>query len=329
MLLAAGIGYYLSQARSRARESALVDARAGRFANAETILAQWITKSPNDAEALEWLARGMIAGGRDEEALPYLDRSIAIQPQSRELRRIRFDLHRRLKNRELAYADGLLLLERASADPELRRTMMNLALSTAHFAEAEEHCQYLLNDAPKDRSLRLFLAEIRRNSGNEKGSMEILRQLVDEDKNDYGANLALGTLLHAIGKSEEAVPHLKAVYDNDPSRRRTCGQQLGAALAKIGRHAEADKVFAEMRRLQDTEIIRAAIQNRPTDFDLHVRLAESLLADGHTEDGLRLLEQVIAQQPRHAGAHRALATHYDKTGDATKAAAHRRLANSP
>ena len=71
-------------------------------------------------------------------------------------------------------------------------------------------------------------------------------------------------------------------------------------------------ILSEVQRLQNVELFDNAIKSQPTNLDLNVRLAESLLRDGHTADGLRMLEMVLAQDPAHRGAHLALAAHYDK-----------------
>jgi predicted Zn-dependent protease len=129
-----------------------------------------------------------------------------------------------------------------------------------------------------------------------------------------------------MGRPDQAVPLLRRVFDEDRTRRRTSGYQLGMALGKIGRQEEADRVLAEVRRLQDVELFTDAVKSQPNNLDLNVRLAESLLRDGHTADGLRMLNEVLAQDPNHRGAHWALAAHYDRQGQADRAAEHRRRA---
>jgi predicted Zn-dependent protease len=69
-----------------------------------------------------------------------------------------------------------------------------------------------------------------------------------------------------------------------------------------------------------------AMKGQPDNPVLQVRMAQSLLADGHTQEGLTMLQSVLAQNPGYPPAHRALADHYEKQGDPRLAAEHRRLA---
>jgi Tfp pilus assembly protein PilF len=51
-----------------------------------------------------------------------------------------------------------------------------------------------------------------------------------------------------------------------------------------------------------------------------------LMRRGLEAEGLRWLESALAVDPRHAGTHQALADYFERTGDAERAAQHRRLA---
>lgn len=171
-----------------------------------------------------------------------------------------------------------------------------------------------------------MLAQALRARGDAAGAAAALDAILKDHPRLTGPLLSRADLFVAAGEPAKAVPLLRAVFENDPQQRRAAGYQLAVALEQAGQAGEAAKVRAEVRRLQDVEIARDAITSRPDDLGLRVRLAEQLLADGHTADGLGLLEQVLARDPVFAPAQRALAAHYEKAGDPARAATHRRLA---
>ena len=109
-------------------------------------------------------------------------------------------------------------------------------------------------------------------------------------------------------------------------RQRTAGYQLSLALARVGQTEVAQKVLAEVRRRQDVEVFAEPVKTQPDNLDLHVRLAESLLNDGHTKDGLGLMQTVLSRAPSFPPAHRVLADYFEKQGDSARAAQHRKLA---
>lgn len=325
-LAVAGGGVTYWRAAGDGRAEALAACRAGRFAEVEPGLKAALARRPDDVEVLDCLARGHLAAGNGPEAEADLSRLIDLRPQSGEYLRLRMQLYRDRKDREKAYADARRLLELEPADAQLRRTAMGQAFSVGAFAEAEEHCRALLADAPGDRGLRALLAQIRRARGDDAGAAEVLDDLIREDPRNYAALQARGTLYDEVGQPDKAVPLLRRVFEEDPSRRRTAGYQLALALGKAGQRAEADRVLAEVQRLQDVELSGEAIKSQPDNPDLRLRLAESLVRDGHPADGRAMLEQLVADHPRYAPGHLALADLYDEQGRADLAAEHRRRA---
>ena len=84
--------------------------------------------------------------------------------------------------------------------------------------------------------------------------------------------------------------------------------------------------MSEVRRLQNVELSNDAMMSQPDNLELKVRLAETLLRDGHSEDGVRILKAALDQSPNYAPAHLALAAYYEKQGESQLAEHHRRLA---
>jgi predicted Zn-dependent protease len=312
--------------RDHGRAGALRDARAGRFTEAEPVLRDALARRPDDVDVLDALARGYLAADRPLDAEPCLSELLHLQPNNAEYVRLRWNLYRKLKRWEPAYADVRRLLELDPADEDVRRKAMGEAFSTGHFAESEDLCRSLLAQHPDDRKLKGMLAQIRRARGDDADAGRILDELIRSDPNDYASLQARGVLYDETGHSDQAVPLLRRVFDEDATRRRPAGYQLALALEKVGKKDEAKTVLAEVRRLQDVEIATEAMKTQPDNLALHVQLAEDLLRAGHANDGLAILRQVLQRDPNFAPAHRALAAHFERAGNPELAAQHRRLA---
>jgi tetratricopeptide (TPR) repeat protein len=310
---------------NRERVEGLRSARDGDFARAQPLLKQALGRNPDDAETAEALARGYLAAD-DPQAAAYLARWARLRPDQPEPVRLRLEFNRKHKQRDEAFADGRRLLEFEPNNQQLSRTVMNLGFSIGRFEEAEQLCRECLRRQPGDTGLLVMLAEIRRARGDLPDSAAVLDPLIKDHPKLTAALLLRATVFDESGEPEKAVPLLREVMAGDPKRRAAAAYRLSLALEHAGRPDEARAALAELRRLQDIDTFAEAIRTQPDNLDLRVRLAESLLADGNTQDGLSLLGAVLAIDGRFRPAHRALAAHYEKQGQPDKAAEHRRLA---
>lgn len=325
MLALGGVYYFLVHDAGPDREEALRLARSGKFAESEPALVELAARNPDDLDVREGLVKGYVATEKFVEAEPHADRLIELKPQNPDYYRLRIKVHKPLTHLDALYADTIRVAE---LDPsnENRRAALDQSFASGRFAEAEAYCLPLLKEAPKDRVLRSRLANIRRARGDDAGAAVVLDELIQEDAANYAAKFARGVLFDETGNPKAAVVLLRDVYEHDTTRRRTSGYQLAVALGKVGEQAEADRVMAEVRRLQDVEVYGTAIKNQPDNLHLHVRVAETMLKDGHTADGVGLLNAVLKKDPSFAPAHKALAAHFEKQGQADRAAHHRRFA---
>ena len=238
-----GAAYFLwPKDEESKREAALQTCRSGNFTEAEPMLKDVLAHRPDDEEVLHCLARGYLDLEKFADAEPYLTKLIDLQPQNADYLRERMEAYRHLKLKEKAYANARQLLTLDPTDVRIRQSTMTLAFAIGQFAEAEEQCRLLLKDKPESRQLRMLLAHIREARGDDKSAGAILDELIREDANDYGALLAHGILYDETGHTDRAIPLLRRVYEDDRSRRRTSGYQLGMALAKVGQKAEAERV---------------------------------------------------------------------------------------
>jgi tetratricopeptide (TPR) repeat protein len=309
----------------RERVEGLRAARDGDFARAEPLLMQALERNPADAEVVESLARGHLAAA-DPRAAVHLAHWAKLRPDQPEPVRLRMEFCRKHKQREEAFADGKRLLDFEPDNQQLRRTVMNLAFSVGRFEEAEPLCRECIRRQPGDTGLLVMLAEIRRARGDLPGAAAVLDPILKDQPKLASALLLRATIHEEFGEPAKAVPLLREVMASDPRRRATAVYRLSLALERAGRPDEARAALTELRRIQDVDTYAEAIRTQPDNLDLRVRLAESLLAEGDTQDGLNLLSGALALDPRFRPAHRALAAHYEKQGQPDRAAEHRRLA---
>lgn len=327
---AAGVAIWaLSGRDSAGRETALVNARNGQFGQAEPALRAAYERNRDDVEVVEALARGYSSEDNVTHAEELLTRWVELRPGEIEPLRFRHAYYRKRRDMERSYADAKRLVELDPNNYDFRRTAMNNAFDVANFTDSEVHCRKCLQLRPGDSDLRVMLARILRSKGDNVGSATVLDQLLKEDPKNTQYLLSRGILYLETGVPEKAIPMLREVLDRDPRSQRTAGYQLSLALSQVGRHEEARKVMVEVRRRQDLEVFADTIRNQPDNLDLQVRLAKSLLSDGHDADGENMLRTVLQRDPGFRPAHQALADLYEKRGETTRAAEHRRLAGQP
>ena len=327
LLLGAG-AYGITVLRSQQeRSEALAAAKDKQFDRAIEGLKRSYDRNPADIEVIEALARGYQQAD-DLEAAVWLDRWVNAKPNDADALRTRVDFYRRRKDDVRVMTDIRRMLELDPNNFQLRRTAMGQAFSYGHFAEAEQYCRECLQKQSGDRFLRTILAETRRAQGDATEAARILDELIREDGRATGPLLARANIHIEQQELDKAVPLLRTVFQNDRQQRRAAGYQLSMALERSGKTDEAQKVLSEVRRLQDVEVFGDAIKNQPDNPALLTRLGESLLRDGHHDDGLKIMERALAIDPFYAPAHRALAAHFEAVGQPARAAEHRRMAGT-
>lgn len=272
----------------------------------------------------EALARGY-AKAADEQAIEFLTRWANARPDDSEPLKLRLELYRK-QNDPRAFADARLLLARNPTDFTLRRTAMNQAFSYGYFAEAEDLCRACLQEKPDDANLRVMLAETLRVQGDALGAAAILDEVMAANPGQPIGMQARALIHEEAGEFPKAVTLLQEAYRLSPKQRRSLGYLLSVALDRAGRLDEARRVLAEVRMLQDVEVIGDAVIGQPDNLSLRVRLAQAYLDGGRADDGLSHLRAVLARDATHAEAHAALAAYFDQHGEPAAAAAHRRLA---
>src|SRR5262249_9807423 len=124
--------------------------------------------------------------------------------------------------------------------------------------------------------------------------------------------LMLRAILYCeAGQDGRAVPLLRKVLEQDPSRRMA-RYHLSQALARTDRAEDARRELAEVLRPGKAERVADDVRVQRDNIDLQVRAAEAVLGSGRADEGRRLLEKVLARDPHHAEALRLQAAYRER-----------------
>ncbi len=175
----------------------------------------------------------------------------------------------------------------------------------------------------------LVQAKIYQRTDRAREAAAVVDQLVRayDIRNFPEAYMLRGTLYLDANQPAEAIPWLRRVAAIPGPDRRNALYELAKALNLVGQSQEAEKVMKEARLLQEHDFLRemtGETGSTRVSTSAQARLAEDMLNAGRSEDGLRLLEQLLEKDPNCASAHRVLADYYEKQGQSERAAEHRR-----
>jgi Tfp pilus assembly protein PilF len=151
-----------------------------------------------------------------------------------------------------------------------------------------------LADLPNDPALLVSLANLDLQEGNGADAERRMRAILNSDPSDTEALFILASALRLQNRVEEAT----------------------AVLADHGRKSAAvDRVNDLLKTVADGPMARA---------DDSAEIGRLFLEIGRDKLGVYWSERAIEQDPTNQSAHRALAAHYERKGDTSSAASHRR-----
>jgi predicted Zn-dependent protease len=271
----------------------------GQFEAAEPLLLNCLERDPDDISILRALALGNIKAKQHRKVQKYLDRWCALQPDDPEPFRVRCQWAYRGGHWAQALADGERLLPSRPDDPEIMRIVVNSLRREGRTAEAESACQRFLARRPRDPFLLYLLAESYHAQGKEPEASAVLDALLPHLPAPMPQALALrGVLYVQAGQAEKAVPLLQQALSQNPGDDRA-RYQLCLALARLDRGEEAEKQMARFLRKVDGDRLRYDRWSLPENVALRVRSAHKMIEDGRLGEGVRVLREILAQNPGH------------------------------
>jgi tetratricopeptide (TPR) repeat protein len=257
---------------------------------------KWLRLQPDHPQALCLYGELCQFADQYQEALVNYRRALELDPEHDESRLQLAMLLVTMRKATDAKAELAILLRRRPDDP-----MMPLLLARSHDQLGErEQAEAVLDESlgrwPDHAQSLAERGRLAREDGQGELAEGLLRRALAQAPGDYGVRFQLQMCLRQNGKAEEA-------------------QKLQNRV----REAEED-----MRRL--AQIILHDMQERPHDAALHFEVASIRFREGAIDESLRWLHSTLQLDPHHAGAHRALAGYYRKTGRLDLAAKHDALA---
>jgi tetratricopeptide (TPR) repeat protein len=269
----------------------------------------------HEIEAVEEAFR--LTKGRDEEAVVAFRRLLAGNPRQLD---VQLGLAQALARLE-RYAESAAAYESAiRAAPamagEIALVLARVQLLRGRFADVEANARLGLETSPARARELLAWAALGR--GDLDAAEREARQAQGEASAEIGSALALAEVHVRRSRFAEALAVLDRARARSPSAPvRGLELARGDALARLGRHAEAEAAFER------------EIDSFPRNTEAYARLAVVYALEGRTKAEVgRLLEEMHAAVPRRETALLAART-LASLGDAQRAALWRQRAGPP
>jgi tetratricopeptide (TPR) repeat protein len=219
------------------------------------------------------------------------------------------------------------------ADPEwdrgeqdsIRLRLAQLLLQKARPREAARHFEVIRERQPTSPEVLLGLARCRRQLKDPAGARQLLDSLLARHPDDGQALGERGRLALDQGDRRRAEQWLRQAAARCPHDQQIL-HNLYTCLEAAGKKTEAEPYWARLNQIKaDQQRMRGlmkAIMRSPDDAELRYQIGQIFLRNGLMDDGQRWLTSALANNPHHAGAHRALADYYRTSGRPELAAPH-------
>jgi predicted Zn-dependent protease len=276
----------------------------------------YVEKNHPDAPlVLEALVRGFLRQYRLREARFCLDRWLALHPENPQALYLEGQFHLDYEHAVATGVDKFRHALRVDAEHEEARLGLAIALLEAKsFHEALEHLEYLRQRQPDNLRVRVGLAECRDGLGDREEAQRLVEEVLAEEPHFWPALALRGRLALEGGQLGEAEAWLKEAVAQNPGNHQA-EYNLIVCLHQNGKDDEAEEHQKRLTQREEdlkrfNEIITQELGRRPHDPELHCTLGQLLLRSGYRDEGLRWLNNALAQDPQYAPARRALADYY-------------------
>ncbi len=293
-----------------ARELGIVLARTGRYEEAYPLLKPWAEAAGAGEDLRTIAALCAVQLRRPAEAEAFVQNLPADRP---ELQLLRAEV-KQLRGDPFG-AIALLEPLLASAPPAMGKDVRRqLAEAYTMTAQAEKAVELLAGQVGDDPRVALQLGTAQYQSGDVDGALATLGPFAeaalargDEGGDRTGLRLLVeyGRLLVGAGRHADALPYLEAATRLDSEDKRNW-QQLGQALAVLGRTEEARQALARFEEIVAREGPVSALEARlerdledPTGREL--RRASELASAGRFDEALEVLRRealLVPADPR-------------------------------
>lgn len=315
-------------------EWALLQATAGNVREVEEYLQRRAESSPV-AGPLVWeaLTEGYLRVYRSLDAMACVNHWLRRDPDNVRALELRGQTYVTGKGVVRGAEDYRRVLQLDPTRKPTRWRLIGCLLELGAYEEAAEHLELFGRQTPDDPEVpaRLARCYVMMKRGDD------ARQLLDAalaKHPDHGPCLrARGqvALTQSPPPFAEAEVFLQRAATAMPNDYQT-HWSLAEALRQQGKTTEAKLQLARAEELRDRlerlgELRSRKLAEQPLDPALHYEMGVLLLRTGHLDVGERWLLSAVSLDPDHKPSHAALADLYDRKGDPSRAAEHRRKAN--
>jgi tetratricopeptide (TPR) repeat protein len=217
-------------------------------------------------------------------------------------------------------------------DPDRDEARLRLGVILNHlaqFAEAKTHLEYLAGKHPDDPRILTNLAESQVGLGLGPEAEKNLDRVLAAHPRFRPALAAKGQLVLALGRPAEAERWLRRALALDAPDYQTnfslarCLRQQNKKREAVALEKRLKVMEEDLRRIR--KIVNEDINRSPDDPGLLTEIGTILLRAGSTREGVQWLYSALRHNPAYAPAHRALAEHFERTGQRERAAQHRQV----
>ncbi len=282
---------------------------------------------PEAPVILNTLAVAYMNDLRYQRAYACLSRWVELRPDAAKAYQYRGWVLERLNQRDAALADYEKALELSPDLPAARLRLAEALLEAHQPAQALPHLERLYRQAPDDPLVQARLGMCRFHRGEGPEARRLMEAAAERLPEDPALHITLARLDLQEGRAAEAERRLRAVIAADPADTEAL-YALFNALKAQGRSEEARAALREHERAKVAlsrmnQLLREVVDGASATPADYAELGELLLRTNQEGRGLYWLYRALDGDPANARAHRVLAAHYERKGDAEKAAAHR------
>ena len=312
---------------------AVIQARAGRFDEAEPVLRRAFTASAEPRVVVaEGLARIYLKTFRFAECAPVLESWMKIAPDDARPYLWRAEIDDRVNT------DPPVLIrnyrEALHRDPTLAGTRQALADKLREAAlvdEAEVEYAKILEANPKSVKGHAGAGQIALLKGDLQGAIRHFEEALAHDPNQTVALRELGLIDLKYGRVTRACERLKKAIELEPedtALRYSYANALGMAGDKA--QAAIETAAIEQLRKDQKEIarLREDLAQHPHDLELRSNVAKWLIEHNHDKEGLEWTRLILVEHPGHPPTCKLLADYYTRKGNAGLANYYRTVAGT-
>jgi len=247
--------------------------------------------------------------GRVDEAIPYLEKAVGLDPDLVEARRNLAHAYRASGNLDRAVTEYLAVLERNPSDQETFDALWEIFAGREKYEEAEAVYARILEANPDNLLARWHRANLLALQGRTMEATEVCRDILQRKPEWVAVRNFLANLELALDRRDEAVKTWLEAWDAGSGDSDSLAGLLGVARA-YGESREYESSLAVF-----DEIIRRV----PDDAAIRADRALTLYNLGRTDEAIQAYTDAVEIDPYDSQILNDLGLAYQGTGDYQKA----------